>query len=171
MGLGNLGVAVLQALQPFGFQLSGWSRTQKHIPGVTCYGGEAQLSEFSGQCDILICLLPLTRETAGILNAHLFATLPAGASLINLGRGGHLVEADLLAALDSGHLEHAIIDVLHDEPPGPDHAYFSHPNIWLTPHIGAMTDPYSAFEVLLENLRRHGRGEAMLGTVGRSAGY
>lgn len=171
MGLGNLGQAALNALRPFGFTLSGWSRTLKALPGVQCYGGAEQLPAFLGCCDILLCLLPLTADTAGILNAQTFAALPAGASLINLGRGGHLVEADLLAALDAGHLEHAIVDVLEEEPPRSDHPFLRHPKIWLTPHIGAMTDPQSAFEVLLDNVRRQQRGERMTGLVEPGAGY
>ncbi|MBD8623920.1 2-hydroxyacid dehydrogenase [Pseudomonas sp. CFBP 13727] len=171
MGLGNLGQAALNALRPFGFALSGWSRTLKTLPGVQCHGGREQLPDFLGSCDILLCLLPLTADTAGILDAQTFAALPAGASLINLGRGGHLVEADLLAALDSGHLGHAIVDVLEEEPPRSDHPFLSHPNIWLTPHIGAMTDPHSAFQVLLDNIRRHQRGEPMAGLVEPGTGY
>lgn len=171
MGLGNLGQAVLEALRPFGFELSGWSRSAKALDGIEVYEGAQQLPAFLGQCDILICLLPLTADTAGILDARTFAALPTGAALINLGRGGHLVEADLLAALACGQLEQAIVDVLNDEPPAHDHPFWQHPRIWLTPHIGAMTDPDSAFEMLLGNIRRHQRGEAMLGLVERSTGY
>lgn len=171
MGLGNLGLTALDVLRPFGFALSGWSRTLKNLPGVTCYGGAEQLPEFLGQCDILLCLLPLTPETTGILNADTFAALPKGAKLINLGRGGHLVEADLLAAVDSGQIGHAIVDVLNEEPPTQDHPFWSHPKIWVTPHVGAMTDPRTAFEVLLGNVRRHERGEDMVGAVARGAGY
>jgi glyoxylate/hydroxypyruvate reductase A len=171
MGLGNLGVAALQALRPFGFSLSGWARSEKDIEGVQCFAGQAQLMPFLSQCDLLICLLPLTDDTRGILNAQTFAALPHGARLINLGRGGHLVEADLLAALASGQIEHAVLDVLNDEPPAPDHPYFQHPRIWLTPHIGAMTSPDTAFDVLLTNIRRHQRGEAMHGKIARDEGY
>lgn len=171
LGLGNLGVAALQALRPFGFSLSGWARSQKHIDGVQCFAGQAQLLPFLSQCDLLICLLPLTDDTRGILNARTLAALPQGARLINLGRGGHLVEADLLEALASGQIEHAILDVLNDEPPAADHPYWQHPRIWLTPHIGAMTSPDTAFDVLLGNIRRHQRGEAMHGAIARNKGY
>lgn len=171
MGLGNLGVATLESLRPFGFELSGWARSQKDIPGVQCFTGAEQLPNFLAQCDILICLLPLTDDTRGILNAKTFAAMPKGAQLINLGRGGHLVESDLLQALESGQLSHAIIDVLNDEPPATEHPFWHHPNIWLTPHIGANTSPDSAFDVLLGNIRRHQRGEAMQGEIARDQGY
>jgi glyoxylate/hydroxypyruvate reductase A len=171
MGLGNLGQAVLRQLQGFGFALRGWSRTVKELEGVTCYAGEAGLPDFLAGCDILICLLPLTPQTAGILDARLFAILPRGASLINLGRGAHLVEADLLQALDTGQLRHAVVDVLAHEPPQQEHPLMNHPNVWVTPHIGAVTHPESAFGVLLENLRKHQRGEPMHGAVHRERGY
>lgn len=171
MGLGNLGVAVLQGLRSFGFELSGWARSQKHIDGVQCFAGKDQMQPFLNQCDILICLLPLTDDTRGILNSETLGALPKGASLINLGRGGHLVEDDLLGALESGHLSHAVVDVLNDEPPATDHPFWRHPNIWLTPHIGAMTSPESAFEVLLANIRRYQNGEEMQGQIARSQGY
>ena len=171
MGLGNLGVATLESLRPFGFDLSGWARSQKDIPGVQCFAGAEQLPSFLAQCDILICLLPLTDDTRGILNTKTFAAMPKGAQLINLGRGGHLVESDLLDALQSGQISHAIIDVLNDEPPATEHPFWHHPNIWLTPHIGANTSPDSAFEVLLGNIRRHQRGEAMQGEIARDQGY
>lgn len=171
MGLGNLGVATLEGLRPFGFALSGWARSQKDINGVRCFAGAEQLPSFLAQCDILICLLPLTDDTRGILNATTFAAMPQGAQLINLGRGGHLIEADLLHALANGQLNGAIIDVLNDEPPAADHPFWHHPNIWLTPHIGANTSPDSAFEGLLDNIRRHQRGEPMQGEIARDQGY
>ncbi|WP_419709815.1 2-hydroxyacid dehydrogenase [Pseudomonas sp. NFX224] len=171
IGLGNLGVAVLQSLRAFDFQLHGWARSQKCIDGVQCHAGADQLEPFLNQCDILICLLPLTDDTRGILNARTLAALPRGASLINLGRGGHLKEDDLLQALDGGQLSHAILDVLNEEPPSPDHRFWQHPQIWLTPHIGAMTAPQSAFPGLLANIRRHQAGEPMQGLIKRDHGY
>jgi glyoxylate/hydroxypyruvate reductase A len=171
MGLGNLGVATLEGLRQFGFKLSGWARSEKQIDGVQCFAGKDQLKPFLNQCDILICLLPLTDDTRGILNAETFAALPKGAQLINLGRGGHLLENDLLDALDSGQIERAILDVLNDEPPAEQHPCFQHPKIWLTPHIGANTSPHTAFEVLLANIRRHQSGEPMQGAIDRREGY
>lgn len=171
MGLGNLGMAVLESLRPFGFRLSGWSRSLKNLAGVKCYAGTAHLQAFLGQCDILLCLLPLTDDTRGILNASSLAALPAGASFINLGRGAHLQEKDLLEVLDSGHLSHAILDVLDNEPPSPSHPFWTHPLISLTPHIGAMTAPHSAFDSMLENIRRHQRGDDLRGCIDRQRGY
>jgi glyoxylate/hydroxypyruvate reductase A len=158
-------------LQPLGFALSGWARSAHQIPGVDCYAGNQQLPAFLSQCDILLCVLPLTEQTQGILDRRLFEQLPRGAALINMGRGGHLVEGDLLEALDSGHLGGAVLDVLQQEPAPVDHPFWHHPQILLTPHIAAMTQPESAFGVLLENIRRHQRGEPMLGEIDRAQGY
>lgn len=171
MGLGLQAQQILSALKPFGFKLSGWARSEHHVEGVTCHAGEAQLPAFLGQCDILLCVLPLTGQTEGILNGTLFEQLPPGAALINMGRGGHLVEQDLLAALDSGQLSAAVLDVLQQEPAPADHPFWAHPNILLTPHVAAMTQPESAFPGLLDNIRRFERGEVMKGQVDRGQGY
>lgn len=171
MGLGAQAKAILATLAPLGFALSGWARSAHRVTGVDCYAGDAQLPAFLNQCDILLCVLPLTEQTQGILDRRLFAQLPRGAALINMGRGGHLVEEDLLAALGSGHLSGVVLDVLQEEPAAADHPFWSHPQIVLTPHIAAMTQPESAFGVLLENIRRFERGEEMVGAVDRSLGY
>ena len=174
LGLGVLGKAVLEKLHGFGFDCAGWSRSRHVLDGVTCYDGEAGskgLSAFLARTDILICLLPLTDSTRGILDKTLFAALPAGAALINVGRGAHLVEADLLAALDSEHLSSAIIDVLETEPPADDHPFWDHPAIVLTPHIASMTQPETAFRVVLDNIRRHQAGQPLNGLVDRTRGY
>ncbi|MEK1837646.1 2-hydroxyacid dehydrogenase [Pseudomonas sp. NPDC089918] len=171
MGLGTQAQQILATLQPFGFALSGWARSEHHIAGVDCFAGAEQLPAFLGQCDIVLCVLPLTEQTKGILNRQLFQYLPKGAALINMGRGGHLVEEDLLEALASGQISAAVLDVLEQEPAAPDHPFWHHPQILLTPHIAAMTQPESAFSVLLENIRRHQRGEAMLGQVDRERSY
>jgi glyoxylate/hydroxypyruvate reductase A len=165
MGLGTQAQQILATLQPFGFALSGWARSEHRIAGVDCFAGDEQLPAFLGQCDIVLCVLPLTEQTKGILNRQLFQHLPKGAALINMGRGGHLIEEDLLEALASGQLSAAVLDVLEQEPAAPDHPFWHHPQILLTPHIAAMTQPESAFSVLLENIRRHQRGESMLGLV------
>ena len=171
LGLGLQARQILASLQPYGFALSGWARSQHRIPGVDCFAGAGQLPAFLGQCDILLCVLPLTEHTQGILDRQLFQHLPKGAALVNMGRGGHLVEEDLLEALASGQLSAAVLDVLQQEPAAPDHPFWHHPQILLTPHIAAMTQPESAFGVLLENIRRHQRGEPMLGQIDRKRGY
>jgi glyoxylate/hydroxypyruvate reductase A len=171
MGLGLQAQQILVSLQNFGFELSGWARSAHQIDGVACYSGSAQLPEFLGQCDILICVLPLTEQTTGILNRELFEQMPKGAALVNMGRGGHLVEQDLLQALNSGQISAAVLDVLQQEPADPAHPFWKHPQIMLTPHIAAMTQPDSAFPGLLENIRRFERGEPMLGQVDRGQGY
>jgi glyoxylate/hydroxypyruvate reductase A len=171
MGLGLQAQHIVSSLRPFGFQLSGWARGQHQIEGVTCYAGAEQLPAFLAECDILLCVLPLTEQTQGILDHRVFEQLPQGAALINMGRGGHLVESDLLAALDSGRLSAAVLDVLQQEPAAPDHPFWRHPRILLTPHVAAMTQPESAFPGLLENIRRFERGEPMSGQVDRNQGY
>jgi len=171
MGLGLLGKAVLAQLTHLGFNLRGWSRSPQQLDGVSCFAGIEQLPQFLGQCDILICLLPLTEHTRGLLDARTLGALPHGASLINLGRGAHLVEQDLLLALDNGQLSHAILDVVQEEPAAEQHPFWKHPNIWLTPHIGAVTLPESAFAPLLDNLRRHQQGQPMCGVINKNQGY
>ncbi|VVN66122.1 Glyoxylate/hydroxypyruvate reductase A [Pseudomonas fluorescens] len=171
MGLGTQAQQILATLQTFGFDLSGWARSEHRIAGVDCFAGAEQLPAFLSQCDIVLCVLPLTEQTKGILNRQLFQHLPKGAALVNMGRGGHLIEEDLLEALASGQLSAAVLDVLEQEPAAPDHPFWHHPQILLTPHIAAMTQPESAFSVLLENIRRHQRGESMLGQVDRERSY
>lgn len=171
LGLGMLGEAACRKLAGFGFPVAGWSRTRRAIDGVTCYAGAEEMPDFLARTDILVCLLPLTDETRGILDADLFARLPKGAKLANCGRGGHLDQDALLAALDSGQISAAVLDVTSPEPLSAGHALWSHPGVLVTPHIASMTQPDTAVEVLLDNLRRHKAGEPLVGLVDRKRGY
>lgn len=171
LGLGLLGRAVLESLRGFGFACAGWSRSQQEIEGVNCHAGPDGLQDLLARADILICLLPLTGETRGILAKPLFERLPQGAAVINVGRGGHLVQDDLLEALDAGQLSCAILDVCEPEPLPRDHRFWTHPKVTLTPHIASMTQPETAVAAVIENLRRHRQGLPMTGLVDRRRGY
>jgi glyoxylate/hydroxypyruvate reductase len=171
MGLGVLGQAVIERLNVFGYRCYGWSQSQKSVAGCITFAGDARLKAFLASCDILICLLPLTEQTRGILNSRVFSALPPGAALINTGRGAHLDEAALLDALAAGRLSQAILDVAEPEPLPPSHAFWNHPRIILTPHIAGSTRPESAALVLIDNIRRHQRGEPLADAVDRSKGY
>lgn len=171
LGLGVLGKAALTRLKAFGFACAGWSRSAHEIDGVDCYAGEASLDAFLARTDILVCLMPLTDATRGFLNDALFSRLPRGAALINAGRGGHLVQDDLLRALDDGRIGQAFLDVCDPEPLTPGHPFWQHPRVMMTPHIASMTHPESAVEVVLENIRRHQAGLPLEGVVSREHGY
>jgi glyoxylate/hydroxypyruvate reductase A len=171
LGLGVLPRAVLAQLGSLGFPCAAWSRSQHDVDGVDCYAGTAALPGFLSRCDILVCLLPLTDDTRGILNRELFRQLPQGAALVHVGRGGHLVQDDLLAALDEGRVAQAVLDVCEPEPLPPGHALWRHPRVVLTPHIASMTQPASAVRAVLANLRRHQAGQPLEGLVERQRGY
>lgn len=170
MGLGVLGSEAARHIAALGYPVLGWSRTPKRIPGVKCYDAE-ELDRFLAHTAVLVNFLPLTRATTGMLDARLFAKLPKGACLVNLARGAHVVDADLVAALDSGQIGGALLDVFHDEPLSGDHPYWRHPRVIVTPHVAAVTLASEAAAQVIANLRRLERGEPPLGAVDRAAGY
>ena len=171
LGLGELGSHAARVLRDHGFAVRGWSRRRRTIEGVACFAGAEERAAFLAGSAILICLLPLTADTRGILDARLLGGLPHGARLINVGRGDHLVEADLLAALASGALAHASLDCLPVEPLPPDHPFWSHPRIDITPHVASFALPESAAEGVIDNLRRLRAGLPLRNLVDRARGY
>ena len=171
MGLGVLGATAALTLANHGFPVAGWSRAAKQLPGIESFAGEQRLGHFLARTDILVCLLPLTRDTAGILNARTFAGLPRGAFLINVARGAHLVEADLIAALDSGQLAGATLDVFGEEPLPPGNPLWRHPKVLITPHVASYSLPATGAEGVVENIRRARAGQALLHQVDRARGY
>lgn len=171
LGLGELGGAAARVLLALGFPVLGWSRRPKALPGVACHHGPEGLEAVLRRSDILVCLLPLTPETRGVLNARTLGLLPRGATLLNAARGGHLVQEDLLAALDSGQVAGAALDVFEPEPLPPDHPFWRHPRVVMTPHAASITVPESAAPQVVENLRRAREGRPLLNLVDFSAGY
>lgn len=171
MGLGTLGRDAAAKLRVLGFPVAGWSRATKQIEGVRCFAGAEQLDEFLSQTDILVCLLPLTPATRDILDRRVFSRLPAGAYLINAARGDHLVEEDLIAALDSEHLSGACLDVFRTEPLPQSHPFWSHPRIVVTPHSASHTYPAAVAPQIVENYRRVRSGQAPLHLIDMETGY
>ncbi|MFY0309879.1 2-hydroxyacid dehydrogenase [Leisingera sp. D0M16] len=171
LGLGALGTASAKALAALGFRVSGWSRTQKDIEGITCHAGQDGLKAALEQAEIVILLLPDTPATKNTLNAETLALLPKGAKIINPGRGPLVDDDALLAALDSGQVGHATLDVFRIEPLPPEHPYWAHPNVTVTPHIASETRESTAAEVIAENIRRGEAGEPLLHLVDRNLGY
>ena len=171
LGMGVFGQDAAAKLRLLGFVVAGWSRTAKDLPGIACHHGAEGLSPFLARTNILVCLLPLTPLTEGILDAGLLASLPEGASLINVARGQHLVDADLIAALDGGHIAGAVLDVFNGEPLAADHPFWRHPKVTVTPHIASLSDPRTIIEQVVENLRRCEAGRPLLHQVDPARGY
>lgn len=171
LGLGELGSACAKMLAALNFRVTGWSRTPKSLPGIRCLSGEAGLSQALAEAEILVLLMPFTAETGNLLNADRIALMPAGAVVINPGRGPLIDDTALLAALDSGHLSNATLDVFRVEPLPADHPFWAHPGVTVTPHIAAETYPETAAVVVAENIRRAEAGEPLLYLVDRGRGY
>jgi glyoxylate/hydroxypyruvate reductase len=171
LGLGALGSDAALKLSVLGFDVMGWSRREKRLRGIGCFHGPDGLDALLARAQILVCLLPLTPATEDILDARLFARLPRGAAIVNCARGRHLVEEDLVAALSSGQLAAAVLDVFRDEPLPPDHRFWSDPRIIVTPHVAAATHAPTAAPGVAENLRRLATGKPLLNRVDASERY
>ena len=171
MGLGTIGQDTAKKFAMLGFPTAGWSRTAKTLPGIETYHGTDGFARFLARTDILVDVLPLTRETRGILGTKAFAQLPKGALFINMARGGHVVDGDLLAALDSGHLSGAVLDVFNTEPLPSDHPYWIHSKVQVTPHIAGATNPRTASPGVIENIKRLRAGQPLIHTVDPKTGY
>ena len=171
MGLGTLGSACAQTLLALGFQVSGWSRSGRTIDGVRGHAGDAERDAFLADCDILVCLLPLTSETRHCLRSSLFDRLPHGACLINAARGEHLREADLLAALDSGQISQAALDVFCTEPLPAEHPFWGHPCILVTPHVASLIDPATGGRLIAANIETYERDGTAIDLADPERGY
>ena len=171
MGLGSIGQDTAGKFAALGFPTAGWSRTAKNLPGIETFHGADGLRRFLARTDILIDVLPLTRDTHGLLDAKAFAALPKGAYFINMARGGHVVDDALLAALESGQISGAALDVFNVEPLPQDHPYWTHPKVHVTPHIAGATNPRTASPGVIENIKRMRAGQALIHTVDPKTGY
>ncbi|MCY1373120.1 Glyoxylate/hydroxypyruvate reductase A [compost metagenome] len=171
MGLGLLGVSSAQLLSRVGFKVSGWSRGASRLEGLPTYAGQEQFGAFLAATDILVCLLPATDATRGILNAATLSQLPRGACLINAGRGAHMVARDVIAALDSGQLRQAVLDVFEEEPLAPESPLWSHPGIIVTPHCAAIPDRRERARHAAFLIAANERGEALPNIYDAQRGY
>jgi glyoxylate/hydroxypyruvate reductase len=171
LGMGALGSQVLKALAPFGFPLRGWSRTEKSVAGVQCYHGPAGLDTFLRGTRVLVCMLPLTPDTSNIIDRSNMSKLPQGAYLINVARGAHLAEPDLLNLIKAGHLAGATLDVFRNEPLPAQHPFWQEPRITITPHISALTLRRESVQQIAEKIGKIENGELVDGIVDRNLGY
>lgn len=171
LGMGALGAACATTLAGLGFDVTGWSRSPKDVPGITSLSGQYGLEQALDAAEILVLLLPSTAQTENILNAGTLARMPKGAVIINPGRGPLIDDEALLAALDRGHIGHATLDVFRVEPLPEDHPYWAHEKVTVTPHIASATRPETAAQVIAENIRRGEAGEPFVHLVDREQGY
>lgn len=171
LGLGELGLDAARKLMPFGYRIASWTLTRKSEPGVESFAGLDELPAFLARTQILVCLLPLTPETRGILNATTLAQLPRGVRLINAARGAHVVDAELIAALDRGHIDFATLDVFDPEPLPESSPLWRHPRVRITPHTASLTDARSVALAMVESMARIRRGAPPLNLVDISRGY
>ena len=175
LGLGQMGLAAARRIAQQGYRVSGWSlqprQPSAELADIDCHSGASALSALLPRSDIVINLLPLTAATAGLLDARFFAALPQGAGIVNLARGAHLVDVDLLAALERGALAEAVLDVFHSEPLPAGHPYWSHPRVTVLPHVAAQTDPRSAAQVVAANVLALFGGRPLAHLVQRERGY
>jgi len=172
LGLGELGQAAAHALTLLGFEnIAGWSRSRKELPGIESFAGDAELDAFLGRTEILVCLLPNTQATQGLLNAGTLAKLPQGAFIINAGRGSAIIDADLILKLQSGHIQGAALDVFNDEPLPADHAYWAMDSVFITPHAASLTTADSAMQVVADGIRALQDGGLPDNTVDLDQGY
>jgi glyoxylate/hydroxypyruvate reductase len=171
MGIGMIGRICAETVRDMGFQVAAWTRTPKELSGIESFHGAAGRGPFLARSDILVNILPLTVDTENILNTDLFAGLPKGARVINIGRGQHVADDDLMAALDSGHLAGATLDVFRKEPLPPDHPFWAHPKIVITPHTARKSRPENVAPQVAEAVRRLQAGEPPTQIVDREAGY
>ena len=171
LGLGQMGRAAAQRIARHGYRVTGWSAGPAVVDGVSTSSGAAALPEVLAAAHIVVNLLPLTPATRGLFNAGRFARMRRGASFVNLARGAHVVDADLITALDSGHLQHAVLDVFVAEPLPVDHPFWWHPRVSVLPHVAAQTDPRSAALIAANNVRAFRAGQTPANLVDRSRGY
>jgi glyoxylate/hydroxypyruvate reductase len=171
MGLGVLGQRVAQAVRHFEFPVRGWSRTRKQVEGVECFAGSHEFGAFLAGTRVLVCLLPLTPETQNIMNRDTLSQLMPGAYVINVARGAHLVDEDLIALLDNGHLGGATLDVFRTEPLPPEHPFWRHPKVTVTPHTSARTLRGESIAQIAGKIAALERGEPVAGVVDRQRGY
>lgn len=171
MGLGQMGSVTARRLADLGYRVCGWARGKHEMPGVKCFAGPAEFDSFLSQVEILVNLLPLTSETRHILNSQTFSKMPREGIVISAGRGGHLVEADLAAALDDGTLRAATIDAFPKEPLPPEHPFWNHPRLYVTPHCASTPTPETIYNTFNENIRRWRAGTPLLNLVDHTKGY